>query len=125
MILSYTDYVNMDGELSEAAFCRLERLAENEINYRTFGRISLTQNIADKMKNLIFDLIPLFSDAFKQTSEGSVASVSNDGVSISYTAKTGDELKEEIDQRIETALAFEKADNGEFLLYCGVDGSCV
>ena len=27
-----------------------------------------------KMKDLIFDLIPLFSDAFKQTSEGSVAS---------------------------------------------------
>ena len=77
------------------------------------------------MKDLIFDLIPLFSEAFKQTSEGSVASVSNDGVSISYNAKTSDQLKEEIAQQIETALAFEKSDNGEPLLYCGVDGSCV
>lgn len=121
MILSYIEYSEMGGCLDEAVFCRLEQFAEEEIDCRTCGRLSDTKGITDKIKRLIFALIPILECVYSVHPEGVVSSVSNDGVSVSYSAKAADELEAVLAQQIESALLFEKSDKGEPMLYCGVN----
>ena len=120
MILTYAEYVGMDGDLSEQEFIQLERAAECEIAYFTHGRLSDTSNICDKIKALIFKLLPLLKSKAEMNMQGAASEVSNDGVSVKYK-DTADDVHDEIFMCITKALQFEKTDGGIPLLYCGVD----
>ena len=82
MYLSYTEYLEMGGQLTEAEFNRLNFTAQAELDLLTFHRITEADA---RVKQCMFALI-----GATDTPTG-VSSVSNDGYSISY--KNSDELE--------------------------------
>lgn len=92
--LTYDEYRRMGGELEETDFSTKEQEAEMEINFLTDRRLVLDTAIPQEVKNLVFNLIDLISQkvAYESADSGTVASVSNDGVSVSYVKQTAQEF---------------------------------
>lgn len=92
--LTYDEYRRMGGELEETDFSTKEQEAEMEINFLTDRRLVLDTAIPGEVKNLVFNLIDLISQKadYESTDSGTVASVSNDGVSVSYNKQTAQEF---------------------------------
>lgn len=92
--LTYDEYRRMGGELEETDFSTKEQEAEMEINFLTDRRLVLDTAIPGEVKNLVFNLIDLISQkvAYESADSGTVASVSNDGVSVSYVKQTAQEF---------------------------------
>lgn len=92
--LTYDEYRRMGGELEETDFSTKEQEAEMEINFLTDRRLVLDTAIPQEVKNLVFNLIDLISQKadYESTDSGTVASVSNDGVSVSYNKQTAQEF---------------------------------
>ena len=90
MFLTYEQYVEMGGTLAEADFGVLERRARGYINLVTHNRIAgETAEDGTVRKNVeyaMFDLIGLQQreDESAQAGADGIASMSNDGVSVSY-----------------------------------------
>jgi hypothetical protein len=81
MYLSYTEYTEMGGQLTENEFNRLNFTAQAELDLQTFHRITEAD---ERVKQCIFALIGVSEVATN------ISSVSNDGYSISY--KSADEM---------------------------------
>ena len=111
MYLSYEDYQNMGGTLDEATFNNFEYEAECIINWYTFNRLKGETEIPEevaKCTNALIYLCKLKADAMmlgsqtittvdEQTTKtvtttASIASQSNDGVSISYNTVNASEM---------------------------------
>ena len=107
MFLTYAEYINYGGTLSETDFARFCFRAEAILQTETFGRIKTAD---EKVKRCIFDLI----DIANQTGAG-IASVSNDGYSISYLSKA------EAEQKMSDIIYDYFVDDD--ILYCGADGA--
>lgn len=123
--LTYDEYRRMGGELEETKFSTLEQEAEMEINFLTDRRLVLDTAIPGEVKNLVFNLIDLISQKadYESTDSGTVASVSNDGVSVSYNKQTAQEFLDSYDDSVKKMIVKYlygiKNQSGESLLYRG------
>lgn len=133
MYLTYEEYLNMGGTLDEAAFDNYLIDAEMLIDWYTFNRLENETVIPEKVKKCVYKLISLAdmkSKAFvlgrEVNGEGnaSVASQSNDGVSISYNtisaSQAFDLLKSESENIIKQYLNGVVNSLGRKLLYRGI-----
>ena len=133
MYLTYEEYLNMGGTLDEAAFDNYLMDAEMLIDWYTFNRLENETVIPEKVKKCAYKLISLEdmkSKAFvlgrEVNGEGnaSVASQSNDGVSISYNtisaSQAFDLLKSESENIIKQYLNGVVNSLGRKLLYRGI-----
>lgn len=133
MYLTYEEYLNMGGTLDEAAFDNYLIDAEMLIDWYTFNRLENETVIPEKVKKCGYKLISLAdmkSKAFvlgrEVNGEGnaSVASQSNDGVSISYNtisaSQAFDLLKSESENIIKQYLNGVVNSLGRKLLYRGI-----
>ena len=133
MYLTYEEYLNMGGTLDEAAFDNYLMGAEMLIDWYTFNRLENETVIPEKVKKCVYKLISLAdmkSKAFvlgrEVNGEGnaSVASQSNDGVSISYNtisaSQAFDLLKSESENIIKQYLNGVVNSLGRKLLYRGI-----
>lgn len=133
MYLTYEEYLNMGGTLDEAAFDDYLIDAEMLIDWYTFNRLENETVIPEKVKKCVYKLISLAdmkSKAFvlgrEVNGEGnaSVASQSNDGVSISYNtisaSQAFDLLKSESENIIKQYLNGVVNSLGRKLLYRGI-----
>lgn len=133
MYLTYEEYLNMGGTLDEAAFDDYLIDAEMLIDWYTFNRLENETVIPEKVKKCVYKLISLAdmkSKAFvlgrEVNGEGnaSVASQSNDGVSISYNTISAsqalDLIKSDAENIIKQYLNGVVNSLGRKLLYRGI-----
>lgn len=137
MYLSYSDYQNMGGTLDETTFNDLEFAAECKVNWYTFNRLKNedSEKYPVELSRCMFRLIKLINeqqmagaidgqgDGSSSSSNAGIASMSNDGVSISYNVLSASEAVEQagkqIEQCIKEYLAEVKNSLGRKLLYKG------
>lgn len=135
MYLTYEEYQNMGGTLDETTFNDFEFEAETCINWLTFDRLKAYTSYPEEVKKCTYKIIQLVKmryDTLASSSSGgettttasTIASQSNDGVSVSYNIlsadKVFDTLKTEIDDIINRYLAGVKDSLGRKLLYRGI-----
>lgn len=93
MYLTYEEYQNMGGTLDETAFNDVEFEAESIINHYTFNRLKNEEEQPNEVKMLMMYLIRNIltarnsmesSTSAGEVSDKTIASQSNDGVSVSY-----------------------------------------
>lgn len=125
MYLTYDEYENMGGSAAEDLYPRLEAKARAQLNRVTFGRIVGEKPVRENVKYCMFDLISAI-----EADEGmggltigrEVASMSNDGVSVSFTASGsgGGTSAARYTAIVRSWLADETTACGIPLLYAGV-----
>lgn len=133
MYLTYEEYLNMGGTLDETAFDNYLIDAEMLIDWYTFNRLENETVIPEKVKKCVYKLISLAdmkSKAFVLGREvngdgnASVASQSNDGVSISYNTISAsqalDLIKSDAENIIKQYLNGVVNSLGRKLLYRGI-----
>lgn len=122
MFLTMDEYTDMGGIIEdESLFERLEYKAASFVNRSTFNRIRDETPVRESVKRCVFELIGLF-DVERQADEQGVgiSSVSNDGVSVSYSASRDTDVKTKAAQIVRDYLAMEEICGGITLLYKGV-----
>lgn len=133
MYLTYAEYQQMGGTLEETTFNDYEFEAEAIVNWYTFNRLKGDTTFPTEIKRLMKYLIKLAeekagvlgSSAAEGESGGkSIASQSNDGVSISYNVLSAKELMESVksegEKAVETYLQGVTNEAGKKLLYRGL-----
>ena len=148
MYLTYADYQNMGGTLDETTFNNFEFEAEAIINWFTFNRLKTETTYPAELSRCMYALINLAklkADAMMlgaqttQTTTGgttttvvtnpTIASQSNDGVSISYNSVSASEVFNklkaferggEIESLVQMYLNGIKNSLGKKLLYRGL-----
>ena len=137
MYLTYEEYTTMGGTLSEAAFNNIEFQAETYIDWYTFNRLQNETELPYRVKQCMFAIIDLLlnKDAMLNQLTGassmlngevpkSIASQSNDGVSISYNVLPASDLMDDTTKAIEDTInkALQGVTNslGRKLLYRGL-----
>lgn len=134
MYLLYSEYQNMGGTLDETTFDDVEFEAEVRVNWYTYGRLKKELDIPEAVKRCMYSLIKLIQDARNTTGIGTeegasgttstVASQSNDGVSISYNVLSVKDAAELIDNKIKQTIQMYLQDVtnslGQKLLYRGL-----
>lgn len=118
--LTYTDYQKYGGRLDEATFANYEFRARKLIDNLTHGRVrddNPQREAVCRAMTVIIDM-----EARDATYDGrEVASMGNDGVSISYATEGHGEARRRYVAVILDFLSDETADQGVPLLYAGVD----
>lgn len=134
MYLTYEEYQNMGGTLDVTTFNDLEFEARCKIDYWTFSRLKKETTYPEELQRCMFKLIKLMNEAQlassidgqggDSASNAGIASMSNDGVSLSYnvlSAKDAVELaSKEMDDCIRQYLADVKNSLGQKVLYRGL-----
>lgn len=134
MYLTYEEYQAMGGTLDATTFDDLEFEAEALVNWYTFNRLKNDTNFPEELKRLMKYLINLaYSKSGMLDASGSgnsdsagktIASQSNDGVSISYNILSAKDLIESVKAESETAikqyLQGVMNEAGRMLLYRGL-----
>ena len=132
--LTYAEYQDMGGSLDETTFNDLEFEAEALVNWYTFNRLKKDTTFPVELKRLMKYLIGLAqqqaqllggaSGSGNDSVAGSIASQSNDGVSISYNVLSASELmssvKSEVEDAVKKYLQGVTNEAGRLLLYRGV-----
>ena len=142
MYLDFSDYQNMGGTLDYTTFDNYAYKAGTIINLYTYNRLKkdlaeAPETIPESVKRCEYELIrlvqakdsllPTMGADGQITNSGSVASQSNDGVSVSYSApmmlsasEIASSYKTEIKDIVSMYLNDEVNSLGEHLLYKGV-----
>lgn len=133
MYLTYEEYQNMGGTLDVTAFDDLEFEAEALINWYTFNRLKNDSTFPVELKRLMKYLINLAysknelidaSGSGSDTAGKTVASQSNDGVSVSYNILSAKDLmeatKNDAENAIKQYLQGVTNEAGRLLLYRGI-----
>lgn len=131
--LSYNEYVDMGGTLDETAFSELAFEAQSQIDWWTFNRLQNEAEQCEAVKKCMYRLIKLIDAQQKTTGiggdgsggvTGTIASQSNDGVSISYNVLSASEasqtIKEQLEGVIQRYLQGVKNSLGQKVLYRGL-----
>lgn len=137
MYLTYGEYSAKGGTLTETAFTNIEYEARTYIDWYTFRRLQDEETIPNEVKECMYYLIDLI--VRKMSAEGAlsdssftatnpysatVASQSNDGVSISYNIVSAKDIidgnKQEIENVIKRGLQGVRNSLGYRLLYRGL-----
>lgn len=121
--LTYKDYQDLGGTLSEMPFNLLEYEARQNIDKYTFGRLKDLEEQIEETKLCTYKLIELISSYNKyEIQNKGVASESIDGYSVSYsTPNTSFTMAKnsEIEDTIKTYLVDCKLEDGTPYMYCG------
>ena len=143
MYLTYAEYENLGGTLDETTFNDYEFEAECIVNWYTFNRLKEETEYPNSLKRCMYRLIQLAklkADMLKTatvdvSSDGgtaaraSIASQSNDGVSVSYNIMSASEVFDllnamskgsEVDQIIRLYLQGVVNSLGRKVLYRGL-----
>lgn len=134
MYLTYEEYQDMGGTLDNTTFTDLEFEARTKIDWWTFNRLKGLESYPEEVKRCVYKLIQLIqqtqaASALDGESEDSgstagVASMSNDGVSISYNVMSASQAVElaskEIDNCIRQYLGDVRDSLGRKVLYRGL-----
>lgn len=121
MYLDYGDYAQMGGELEPDVYERLAAKAERLIDRATHARLRSQASVPDGVKYCIMELINAIQadESMGGMSAGrEISSMSNDGVSVSFTAMAASARYMEI---IRQWLDGETTEAGVHLLYAGND----
>lgn len=124
MYISFSEYSAMGGAVSEAAFHRLEFLAEQKIDRYTQSRVRAMDTVPETVKYCMVDLVDALSkiDLAATAVSAALASFTNDGYSETYAEPATAQTQENgLYAIIVNWLAATKNDNGVPLLYLGVD----
>ena len=134
MYLTYEEYQNMGGTLDSTAFTDLEMEAESIVDWYTFNRLQNDTTFPAKLKQCMYQLIKLGQQKQEALSlgptedgseaAGSIASRSNDGVSISYNVMSAkdvfDTLKQDTEDTVRRYLNGVVNELGRKVLYRGL-----
>ena len=136
MYLTYEEYQNMGGTLDETAFNDFEMEAETLVDWYTFNRLQKDTTYPAKLKQCVYKLIKMAQERQAALSLGeaasgdstesaaSIASRSNDGVSISYNVMNAsqvfDTLKDEMGKTVKMYLNGVVNELGRKVLYRGL-----
>ena len=134
MYLTYTEYMNMGGTLDETAFNDFEFEAESIVDWYTFNRLHNMSAYPEKLKRCMYSLIKmtaLKANLLGQgeaeeggTIKGTIASQSNDGVSVSYNTLGASEAfklcDDEVGNTIKRYLQGVTNELGRNVLYRGL-----
>ena len=133
MYLTYEEYQNMGGTLDATTFDDLEFEAEALINWYTFNRLKKDTTFPAELKRLMKYLINLAdskrellnaSGSGSESAGKTIASQSNDGVSVSYNILSAKDLmdatKDDAENVIKQYLQGIMNEAGQLLLYRGV-----
>ena len=138
MYLSFDEYQDMGGTLDETAFNDIEFEAETYIDWYTFNRLWGQEEYPPRLKRCVYHIIrlialkmnlmgqPITTEQQISSANNSpqIASMSNDGVSISYNIVSAHDAleltKKEVDKTIEQQLAGVTNNLGRKLLYRGI-----
>lgn len=121
--ITFDSYAAMGGGANDAAFTRLEMKARKLIDSATHGRIAEETPVRESVKMCAFELIEAIAAQEAETGPGGreIASMSNDGVSISYNTAETHSAQARFSRIIREWLGGEYTAGGVNLLYCGVD----
>jgi hypothetical protein len=125
MYITYEEYVDMGGSVSEGAFNRLETKARAAVDRVTFGRLKNESPMRDAVRYCMFDLINAANaddSAGAITAGREIAAMSNDGISVSFASSGGASASVAARQAaiVREWLAAETDAYGTPLLYAGV-----
>ena len=135
--LTYEEYCDYGGELDDTIFDDLAFRAQSIVDRYTFNRFRQDTEFPEELKRLIYRLINLavISDSLlgltadgSGASSGSLASQSNDGVSMSFNSLSASELYKlvggsygtVIQDSIKYYLSGVKNQAGQIVLYKGL-----
>ena len=126
--LTYDEYKQMGGQLSEAAFSTLEFRARKAVDMLTHGRVAGEQPVREAVKLAVYALVCEMDADEKRAAayDGrEVQSMSNDGVSVTFASGAqGAEAVRAQSARyaglLKSYLAGETTENGVSLIYAGV-----
>ena len=121
MYLDYGSYAQMGGELEPDVYERLAAKAERLIDRATHARLKAVSTVPMCVKYCIMELIDAIhaDESMGSMSAGrEISSMSNDGVSVSFTAMEASARYMEI---IREWLDGETTEAGVHLLYAGCD----
>ena len=91
--LTYEEYKELGGKVSEDAFAILERQARHELDYCTFNRVPSLTTIPSIVKEVMAEMIDDINDFNNQGTSGELISEYSNGVeTIRYTRTTESEL---------------------------------
>ena len=136
MYLTFEEYQIMGGTLDETAFNDFEIEAETIVDWYTFNRLQNNTDYPDRLKQCMYVLIRMAqkrqaamsagenaSGESTEESTASIASRSNDGVSISYNVVSAkdifDSLKDEMEDTVKRYLNGVVNELGRKVLYRG------
>lgn len=134
MYLTFDEYQTMGGTLEQTAFDEFEFYAESIINWYTFNRLLKEEEIPVAVKRCMFRLINLAEkqqqsftlgvDNNSPNANSTIASQSNDGVSIHYNVMSASDIfemsKKEMGKIIDLYLNMIVDSLGHRLLYRGL-----
>ena len=123
--LTYSEYTNLGGTLTEMPFNLLEFEARQNVDKYTFGRLKELETQNQDVKLCIFKLINTI-DSYNQyeTQSKGVASENIDGYSISYnTPNTNftESKNVELQNIVKEYLVDCKLEDNTPYMYCGAD----
>lgn len=127
MYLTLDDWGKMGGDpmIDELVYKRHEFKARKLIDRITHGRIADESPVRDAVKYCMFDLIrAMVSDESTNGVSGrEIASMSNDGISVTYAAISGasDSTSARYARIVRSWLSGETTIYGQPVLYAGVD----
>lgn len=128
--LDQAEYLEMGGTIpedDELRYQRLESRASHAIDRATHGRIKGEKPVRNAVKFCVYEMIERYAsdEAMAGMSGREIASMSNDGVSVSYvsgaSASGGSASALRDTESIRAWLMDEVDGNGTPLLYAGVD----
>lgn len=128
--LDQAEYLEMGGTIpedDELRYQRLESRASHAIDRATHGRIKGEKPVRNAVKFCVYEMIERYAsdEAMAGMSGREIASMSNDGVSVSYvsgaSASGGSASALRDTDSIRAWLMDEVDGNGTPLLYAGVD----
>lgn len=121
--LTYGEYKAMGGSIAgETAFDRHAARASAIITRMTHGRVANEKVVRAAVKYAAFDLVNALHNDEQNGSEGrEVASMSNDGVSISFASGGSAMASQRHACIVRQYLEWELDERGTPLLYAGVD----
>ena len=137
MYLTYAEYQGYGGTLDETTFNDFEMEAETIVDWYTFNRLRNDTEYPERLKMCMYQLIKLAQQkqaamqlgepVSGESNEGasySIASRSNDGVSVSYNVLSASELfkslKDEFKDTVERYLNGVVNELGRKVLYRGI-----
>lgn len=122
--ITLDEYTQMNGSADAAAFPRLELKARRLIDAATHGRLEGETPVRESVRMCAFELVEMLAAEESAGGVGGreIASVSNDGVSVSYKASDSQSIPARTGRILREWLAMEYAASSVPLLYAGVDG---
>ena len=95
--ITYNEYVELGGTLSQDVFNRFIRKAQRILDVNTYERIPLLDEVPDVVKEVLVEYIGKLNDFESQKTEGAVISQYSNGVeSLTFQRTTENDLRKSL-----------------------------